>query len=185
MKLKEKYNTKVLSELQKDLNINNCLAVPKLLKACINIGLGEAKGNSKIIDSIKEEISLICGQTPHLRKAKKAIAGFKIRAGQDVALSVTLRNQKMYDFIEKLINLVLPRIRDFRGLNNSSFDQHGNYSLGFKEQIIFPEIKFDDVSYTHGIQITINSSAKNPEQALKLLTLLGFPFKKKLGAKNG
>lgn len=178
MRLKQVYQEKVIPELQKELKTKNILAIPKLVKVSINIGLGEARSNPKFIESVKKEIAQISGQQPRVRRARKAIAGFKIRQGQDVALSVTLRSDKMYDFVEKLINLILPRIRDFRGLENSGFDQHGSYSLGFKDQIIFPEIKYDDVIYAHGLQVTIVTTAKTPSQAMTLLKVLGFPFKK-------
>nr|YP_009511508.1 ribosomal protein L5 [Gracilariopsis mclachlanii]AXI97385.1 ribosomal protein L5 [Gracilariopsis mclachlanii] len=176
--LKTLYNNKICQELQKQFNYNNIHEIPKLIKITINRGLGEAANNTKIIEKNINEIKLITGQKPKITKSRKAIAGFKIRENIPIGLMVTLRKDKMYDFLNKLINLALPRIRDFRGINRENFDGRGNYNLGLKEQIIFPEIQYDDIDKIRGLNITIVTTAQNDREALALLQKLGMPFKK-------
>ena len=154
------------------------MQVPKLEKIVINVGLGEAKDNQNLLNSVKNELALITGQVPVEAKAKKSVANFKLREGQAIGAKVTLRRDKMYDFLDKLISISLPRVRDFRGINPNSFDGRGNYSLGIKEQLIFPEIKYDDVDFLHGMDITIVTTAQTDEEAKAFLQLMGMPFTK-------
>ena len=177
-RLQEQYKSEILKNLYSKLNCNNIHEVPKITKIVLNIGLGEAKDDTKIIDKAQEELSLIAGQKAVKTKAKKAIAGFKIREGMPLGVSVTLRNKIMYEFLDRLINIAIPRIRDFRGLQSNSFDGNGNYSFGIKEQIIFPEINYDNIDNIRGMDICINTSANNKEEAKALLEVLEFPFKK-------
>nr|YP_009511719.1 ribosomal protein L5 [Melanthalia intermedia]AXI97596.1 ribosomal protein L5 [Melanthalia intermedia] len=176
--LKQLYQKKICNKLQSQFNYKNIHEVPKLVKITINRGIGEAAQNAKILESSMKEIALITGQKPAVRKSKKAIAGFKIRDNVPIGLVVTLRKNKMYDFLNKLINLVLPRIRDFRGINSECFDGRGNYNLGLKEQIIFPEIKYDDIDKIKGLNISIVTTAKSDPESLALLKEFGMPFKK-------
>ncbi len=175
--LKEQYKNKIFPELLKELNYQNIHEVPKLVKIVINRGIGEASENNKAIDKSIEEVSSITGQKPIITKTKKSIAGFKIRENIPIGLKVTLRNEKMYNFLNKLINLSLPRIRDFRGININQFDGRGNYNLGLKEQIIFPEINYEEVDKVRGMNITIVTTAKNDKESLILLKKFGMPFK--------
>lgn len=177
-RLRELYNKNVKTELASVLGLSNLNQIPALVKVVINIGVGEAKDNQKLLDEIINNVTIIAGQKPVVTKAKISIAGFKIRAGQPIGLRVTLRGDRMYDFIDKLISITFTRIRDFRGLSLKSFDGHGNYNIGLKEQSIFPEIHFDLVNKIHGMNITITTSAQTDEQALALLKQLGFPFEK-------
>lgn len=177
-RLKEKYQNEVVDALIEKFGYENVMQVPKLEKIVINVGLGEAKDNQNLLNIAKKELSLITGQQPIELKAKKSVANFKLRAGQAVGTKVTLRRDKMYDFLDKLISISLPRVRDFRGINPNSFDGRGNYSLGIKEQLIFPEIKYDDVDFIHGMDITIVTTAKTDEEAKAFLELMGMPFKK-------
>ncbi|MCL5411494.1 MAG: 50S ribosomal protein L5 [Patescibacteria group bacterium] len=176
--LKEKYEKDIVPELIKKFSYSNKLAVPKLLKITINVGLGEATINPKAIEAVVSDLSQIAGQKPVVTKAKKAIAGFKIRQGQAIGVMVTLRGQKMYDFLEKLVTIVLPKVRDFRGVSEKSFDKRGNYTLGLKEQVVFPEIDYSKVEKIRGLEIVVNTSAKNDQEAKALLELLGMPFRK-------
>ena len=176
-RLQEQYKTEILKNLHSKLNCKNIHEVPKISKIVLNIGLGEAKDDSKIVDKAQEELSLIAGQKAIKTKAKKAIAGFKIRAGMPLGVSVTLRNKIMYEFLDRLVNIAIPRIRDFRGLESNSFDGNGNYSFGVKEQIIFPEINYDKIDKVRGLNITICTTAKNNEDALELLKQFNMPFK--------
>ena len=178
-RLQELYKSEILPNLFEKLNFKNIHQVPKITKIVLNIGLGEAKDDVKIIDKAQEELTLITGQKAIKTKAKKAIAGFKIRAGMPLGASVTLRNKIMYEFLDRLINIAIPRIRDFRGLETSSFDGKGNYSFGVKEQIIFPEINYDKIDKVRGLNITICTSANNNEAALELLKKFNMPFKGK------
>jgi large subunit ribosomal protein L5 len=178
-RLQELYKSEILPNLFEKLNFKNIHQVPKIKKIVLNIGLGEAKDDAKIIDKAQEELTLITGQKAIKTKAKKAIAGFKIRAGMPIGTSVTLRNKIMYEFLDRLINIAIPRIRDFRGLETSSFDGKGNYSFGVKEQIIFPEINYDKIDKVRGLNITICTSAINNEDALELLKNFNMPFKGK------
>ena len=176
-RLLENYKSNIVDDLKKRLNLNNIHEVPKLTKIVINMGIGDAKDDSKLIDKAQEELSLISGQKAIKTKAKKAIAGFKIRAGMPLGSSVTLRNKKMYEFLDRLVNIAIPRIRDFRGLNMKSFDGNGNFSMGIKEHVIFPEINFDKVEKIRGLDITICTSAKDNNEAIELLKSFNMPFK--------
>ncbi len=175
-RLLEKYTNDIQNELKSKLNLKNIHEVPKIKKIVLNMGIGEAKDDSKLVDKAIEDLSLITGQKAIKTKAKKAISGFKIRAGMPLGAMVTLRNKIMYEFLDRLINIAIPRIRDFRGLKSNSFDGNGNYSLGIKEHIIFPEINFDKVDKVKGLDITICTSAKNNEEALTLLKSFNMPF---------
>lgn len=177
-RLKEKYENEVVQALIEQFGYENVMQVPKLEKIVINVGLGEAKDNQNLLNSAKNELALITGQQPIEVKAKKSVANFKLREGQPIGTKVTLRRQKMYDFLDKLISISLPRVRDFRGINPNSFDGRGNYSLGIKEQLIFPEIKYDDVDFLHGMDITIVTTAQTDEEAKAFLQLMGMPFTK-------
>ncbi len=154
------------------------MEVPQILKIVINVGTKEAVADKKVLDKIVEQIGFISGQKPVVTKAKKDISSFKLRRGMPIGVMVTLRQKRMWDFLEKLINIVFPRVRDFRGVNDKSFDGAGNYSFGFREQIVFSEIEYGQIDKIRGMQVTINTTAKNDNNALKLLKLLGFPFKK-------
>lgn len=171
------YNKEVKNKLLKELGCKNICQVPKLEKIVINVGLGEATANIKVIDKSVEEISAIAGQKPVVTKAKKAISNFKLRKGVPIGVMVTLRREKMYEFLERLLVVSLPRTRDFKGISGKSFDGRGNYTLGVKEQLIFPEIDFDKVEKIKGMNITFVTSAKNDEEAKALLKALGFPFR--------
>lgn len=177
-RLKDSYQSKLIQDLSKDLNIKNVHALPRLQKIVINVGVGQSKTNAKFMDTARETLKSITGQQPAPRVARKAIAGFKTRIGDVVGLVVTLRGNKMYDFADKLANIVFPRMRDFRGLDPKNFDKDGNYTIGIAEQIIFPEITHEKAEVLHGMSITLVSSAKNPEQGTALIKALGFPFKK-------
>ena len=176
--LKEKYTQELRPALQEELGINNVMAVPKLTKIVINMGVGEAANDKKHLESALDNLTVISGQKPIVTKARKSVASFKIREGWPLGCKVTLRGNKMYDFMERLIKIAIPRERDFRGLNPKSFDGQGNYSMGIKEQIIFPEINYDNIDKIRGMDICINTSASNNEDAKALLEVLNFPFKK-------
>ena len=176
-RLSELYKKTITNELMSKLNIKNIHEVPKINKIILNMGIGEAKDDNKIVDKAVEDLSLISGQKAVKTKAKKAISGFKIRAGMPLGAMVTLRNRIMYEFLDRLINIAFPRIRDFRGLNIKSFDSKGNYSMGIKEHIIFPEINYDKIDKVRGLDITICTSAKNNEQAIELLKSFNMPFR--------
>lgn len=178
IRLKEKYKSEVFQAMNDKFNYSNPMDVPKLTKITINMGLSEAKDNSKILDSAVKEIALISGQKPVVTKARKSIANFKVRAGMPVGAKVTLRGDRMYTFADKLFNLSLPRVRDFKGLSKNSFDGRGNYSMGLKEQLIFPEIVYDDVETIKGMNIVFTTTAKTDEEAYALLEMLGMPFEK-------
>ncbi|ACX52607.1 ribosomal protein L5 [Ammonifex degensii KC4] len=176
-RLKKKYQEEVVPALMEKFGYKNVMEVPKLIKIVINMGLGEAVQNPKVIDAAVEDLKAITGQMPLITRAKRSIAGFKLRAGMPIGAKVTLRGHRMYDFLDKLINIVLPRVRDFRGVSPRSFDGRGNYTLGLKEQIIFPEIDYDKVDKIRGMDITIVTSAETDEEARELLRLLGMPFR--------
>ena len=178
MNLKETFNKELLPQLKEKLGIDNVMAVPKLTKVVINMGVGEALTDKKHLESAVNDLELIAGQRAVITKAKKSVASFKLREGWPVGCIVTLRGDRMYDFIERLVNIAIPRERDFRGLNPKSFDGQGNYSMGIKEQIIFPEINYDNIDKIRGMDICINTSASNMEDAKALLEVLNFPFKK-------
>ena len=177
-RLRETYKKDVFPAMKEKFNYGNVNEVPKLVKVTINMGLGEAKENSKIMESAVQELSIISGQRPVITKAKKSIANFKVRQGMPVGCKVTLRGDNMYEFIDKFFNISLPRVRDFKGVSRNSFDGRGNYSMGIKEQLIFPEINYDDVESIKGMNIVFTTTAKTDEEALALLELLGMPFEK-------
>ncbi len=176
-----KYNKEILPVLMKEFNLKNKFAIPKLSKIVVNVGLGEALTDKNIIDKVSKQLAIICGQKPSVTVARRSISSFKLRAGSPIGLKVTLRGKRMYDFLLKLISIVFPRVRDFRGINPKSFDNQGNYSLGFTEQTIFPEISFDQVDKVRGLEITLVTSTKDIKKAYRLLELLGMPFAKSLG----
>ena len=176
-RLLDLYKNNITSDLKSKLNINNIHEVPKIEKIVLNMGIGEAKDDSKLTDKAVEDLTLISGQKAIKTKAKKAISGFKIRSGMPLGAMVTLRNKIMYEFLDRLINIALPRIRDFRGLNTKSFDGNGNFSIGIKEHIIFPEINFDKIDKVRGLDIIICTSAKSNNEALELLKSFNMPFK--------
>jgi len=176
-RLLEEYNIQIKASLMSKLGLKNIFEVPKLNKIILNMGVGEGKEDSKLIDKALEDLTLISGQRAVKTQSKKAISGFKIRAGMPLGVKVTLRNKIMYEFLDRLVNIAIPRIRDFRGLNSKSFDGNGNFSMGIKEHVIFPEINFDKVDKTRGLDITICTSAKNDNQALELLKSFNMPFK--------
>ena len=175
--LKEQYINEVVPAMMKKFNYKSIMEVPKLEKIVLNVGLGDIKDNPKSLENAMNDIKLITGQSPIVTKAKKAIAAFKIREGVNMGCKVTLRNGKMYDFAYKLFNVALPRVRDFRGVSKNSFDGRGNYSIGIKEQLIFPEIEYDKVDKVRGMDIIFVTTAKTDEEARELLTLLGMPFR--------
>ena len=176
-RLKERYQREIAPALAKEFDIQNPMAVPKLEKIVINMGLGEAIANSKIVDTAAVELSSIAGQKPVTTRAKKSIASFKLRAGMPIGSMVTLRGDRMYEFLDRLVSVALPRVRDFRGVSPRSFDGRGNYTLGIREQLIFPEIDFNKVEKTRGMNISIVTTARNDEQARALLKALGMPFR--------
>ena len=176
--LKEQYQKEVVPALMKKFNYKSVMEVPKLEKIVINVGLGDMKDNPKALDNTINDLKIITGQTPIVTKAKKAIAAFKIREGVNIGCKVTLRSGKMYDFAYKLFNVSLPRVRDFRGVSNNSFDGRGNYSMGIKEQLIFPEIEYDKVEKVRGMDVIVVTTAKTDEEARELLRLFGMPFAK-------
>ena len=176
-RLKELYDKEIIPRLMKEFNYRNVMEVPKLEKIVLNMGLGEAIQNVKILDSAVEEMATIAGQKAVITKAKKSIASFKLRQGVPIGCMVTLRRGKMYEFLDRLVNVSLPRVRDFKGVSGKAFDGMGNYSLGVKEQLIFPEINYDKVDKIKGMNITIVTSARNDEEGKALLKLMGMPFR--------
>ncbi len=177
MTLKEEYQKTISEQLMKELNLSSKLAVPKLKKIVINMGVGRNRDNKQFIEEAINDVTMISGQKPSLRKAKVSISNFKLRQGQLAGISVTLRGDRMWDFYEKLVKIVFPRMKDFRGISPKSFDGNGNYNIGFTEHIIFPEIDANKVSYIKPLQVTISTSAKNDEEGYKLLKALYMPFK--------
>ncbi len=175
-RLKEKYLNEIVPALMSKLDYKNVMQVPKLEKIILNMGVGDAKENPKAIDAAVNDMALIAGQKPVVTKAKKSVAAFKVREGMSIGCKVTIRGDRMYEFVDKLFNVALPRVRDFRGLSKNSFDGRGNYSLGIKEQLIFPEIDYDKVEKIRGMDITFVTTAKADEEARELLKLLGMPF---------
>ena len=175
-RLKELYETEVKKSLKEKLGFKNDMAIPKIEKISINMGVGEASQDKGKIDGAVNDLKLISGQQPVITSARKSVAGFKLREGVNVGVKVTLRKQKMYEFLDRLVNIALPRVRDFRGLTKKSFDGKGNYSLGLKEQIVFPEIDYDNLDSLRGMDITIVTSAKNDEQGLELLKSFNLPI---------
>lgn len=183
-RLKEKYRDEVRNKLQQELRLKNKLAVPNVWKVVISIGLGEAKEDQGVLERVKVYLSALSGQTPVITLAKKSIASFKVTKGQPIGMMVTLRGMRMYAFLDKLINIVLPKVRDFRGVSAESFDSQGNLNLGLREQTIFPEVDYKSVDKVRGLAITITTTAKNKNEGKKLLELLGMPFRGGLLTKN-
>ena len=177
-RLKDLYNSQIKNNLREKFNYKNVMEIPKLEKIVINIGVGEAVANSKALDAAVNDLTAIAGQKPIITRAKKSIANFKIRENMPIGCKVTLRGEKMYEFLDKLINIAIPRVRDFRGVRATSFDGRGNYSLGIKEQLIFPEIDYDKIDQVRGMDIIMVTSAKTDEEARELLRAFGMPFKK-------
>ena len=177
-RLKEKYQDEIVDALIKKFGYKNIMEVPKLDKVVINMGVGEAKENAKLLESAMHDLEIIAGQKPVITKAKKSIANFKIREGMSIGCKVTLRGEKMYEFVDRLINLALPRVRDFRGVSANSFDGRGNYALGIKEQLIFPEIEYDKIDKVRGMDIVFVTTAKTDEEARELLAQFNMPFMK-------
>jgi large subunit ribosomal protein L5 len=176
--LKERYQNEISPALMKSMGYTNVMQIPRIMKVVVNIGLGEAMDNPKALDAAVIDLTTITGQKPVITKARKSIANFKLREGRAIGTAVTLRGDRMWAFLDRLMNIVLPRVRDFRGISPDSFDGRGNYTLGLKEQIIFPEIEYDKVDKVRGMEITIVTSATTDEQALALLQMLGMPFRK-------
>jgi large subunit ribosomal protein L5 len=176
-RLRDKYKNEIAGAIAKEFEIKNPTAIPKIEKVIINMGLGEASSNAKILDVAVEELRVITGQKPVITKAKKSIAAFKLREGMNIGAMVTLRGDRMYEFLDRLISVALPRVRDFRGISGKAFDGRGNYTLGVREQLIFPEIDFNKVEKTRGMNISIVTTAKTDEQARSLLKALGMPFR--------
>lgn len=177
-RLKERYTKEIIPKLKKDQKYKSVMQVPRLEKIVLNIGAGDASRNSKLLDACVKDLETITGQKPVITKARKSIAGFKIREGQEIGCKVTLRGENMFNFLDKLISVSLPRVRDFRGLSPKAFDGRGNYTMGIKEQLIFPEIEFDDVVKVRGMDIVLVTTAKTNEEAFALLKEIGIPFRK-------
>jgi large subunit ribosomal protein L5 len=175
-RLKERYDQELRPRLKDELGLSSIMQVPRLTKITLNMGVGEAKTDAKALDLALDELTIIAGQRPQVRRARKSIAAFKLRAGMPVGVRVTLRGARMYEFLDRLVSVALPRIRDFRGLDPGSFDGRGNFSLGIREQIIFPEINYDDVVQIHGLDVTLTTTAEGDEASLALLRGLGLPF---------
>lgn len=176
--LYEKYKKEVVPALQKELGLENVMQVPKITKVVINAGIGRFIKEANFIDNVEKNLARITGQKPVRTKAKKAISNFKIRQGQEIGVMVTLRGPRMYQFLEKLVRVTFPRVRDFHGISDKSFDREGNFTIGFKENVAFPEIKMDEIDKMHGLQIIVNTTAKSKEQGRALLSHMGFPFNK-------
>jgi len=176
VRLKEKFQKEAVPALQTKFKYSSCMQIPRLEKIVLNMGVGEVKDNPKAMDSAVSDMTLITGQRPIITKAKKSVAAFKLREGMNIGCKVTLRGNRMYEFVDKLFNVAIPRVRDFRGLSNNSFDGRGNYSLGIKEQLIFPEVEYDKVDKIRGMDICFVTTAKSDEEAKELLKLLGMPF---------
>ena len=177
-RLKEQYLKEIVPAMEKKFGYTNTMQVPKLNKIVVNMGVGEAKDNAKLLESAMKDMEIITGQKPVMTTAKKSIANFKIREGMKIGCKVTLRGDRMYEFLDRLVNLALPRVRDFRGVNPNAFDGRGNYALGIKEQLIFPEIEYDKIDKTRGMDIIVVTTAKTDEEARELLTLFNMPFAK-------
>ncbi len=177
-RLQEKYKSELVGEIQKKLGLKNTMEVPKITKITLNMGVGEAVADKKVMEHARGDMEKIAGQKPVTRLARKSVAGFKIRENYPIGCKVTLRRERMYEFLDRLVNIAIPRIRDFRGLNPKSFDRQGNYSIGVTEQIIFPEINYDEIDELRGMDITITTTARNPEEGRALLEAFNFPFKK-------
>ena len=177
-RLQEKYQNELAGEIQKKLGLKNPMEVPKITKITVNMGVGGAVTDKKVMENARADMEKITGQRPVTRLSRKSVASFKIRDGMPVGCMVTLRRERMYEFLDRLVNIAIPRIRDFRGLNPKSFDRQGNYSLGVQEQIIFPEINYDEIDVLRGMDIVITTTARNPQEGRTLLEAFNFPFKK-------
>jgi len=177
-RLKERYNEEIRPALIEQFGYSTPMQAPRILKVTVNMGVGEAKQDSKMLDAATEQLAMITGQRPNIRRARKSIAQFKLREGMPVGVSVTLRGDRLYEFLDRLFSIAIPRIRDFRGLSPRSFDGRGNYSMGVREQIIFPEVDYDEVDQTRGLNITITTTAATDEESFALLSALGMPFSK-------
>ncbi len=177
-RLKEMYSNEIMDAMKKKFGYKNVMQIPKLEKVVINMGVGEAKENAKVLDAAVKDLEIISGQKAVITRAKKSVANFKLREGMPIGCKVTLRGEKMYEFTDRLVNLALPRVRDFRGVNPNAFDGRGNYALGIKEQLIFPEIEYDKVDKVRGMDIIFVTTAETDEEARELLTLFGMPFSK-------
>ena len=177
-RLQEQYKNELAGEIQKKLGLGNVQEVPKITKITLNMGVGEAIADKKVLEKARDDMEKISGQKPVICRARKSVAAFKIRDGMPIGCKVTLRRERMYEFLDRLVNIAIPRIRDFRGLNPKSFDKSGNYSMGVSEQIIFPEINYDEIDAIRGMDITITTTARNPEEGRALLEAFNFPFKK-------
>ena len=177
-RLKEAYKSEIAPALMKKFEYKSVMQIPKLDKIVLNVGCGEARDNSKVVDAIINDLSIITGQRPIVCRAKKSVANFKLREGMPIGVKVTLRGDKMYEFLDRFFNLALPRVRDFRGINPNSFDGRGNYAMGIKEQLIFPEIDYDKIDKVRGMDICFVTTAQNDEEARELLTLMGAPFER-------
>lgn len=178
-RLKEQFDKEILPQLKEELELSNAMEVPRISKITVNMGVGDAKIDAKMLDDAAEEMAVITGQKPKITRARKSIAGFKVREGMPVGCMVTLRGSRMYEFLDRLISIALPRIRDFRGISPKSFDGRGNMSLGIREQIIFPEIDYDSISQTRGLDVTITTTANNDEEGRALIEKLGMPFRER------
>lgn len=176
-RLKKRYNEELRAQLLKDLGLSNIMQVPKPEKAVVNMGVGEASRDAKLMDGAVKDLTTITGQKPAIRRARQSLATFKIREGMPIGAATTMRGDRMWEFVDRLTSIVLPRIRDFRGLNPRSFDGHGNYSFGVNEQLVFPEVDYDDIDMTRGMDITIVTTARDDDEGRALLTALGFPFR--------
>jgi len=180
-RLKERYQTEIVPTMREEFDYPNVMAVPRIEKVVLNIGIGEAIQNAKALEAAAKDLSTITGQKPFVRKAKKSIAAFKLREGMDIGLTVTLRGDRMYDFLDRFLNLALPRVRDFRGVPTRSFDGRGNYTLGLREQLIFPEIEYDKIDKVRGMEVSFVTSARTDSEGRRLLELLGVPFQRAEG----
>ncbi|WP_227370360.1 50S ribosomal protein L5 [Halomonas sp. M20] len=176
--LKERYQNEVMAGLREQFSYANVMQVPRITKVTLNMGIGEATSDKKLIDNAVADMEKLSGQKPVVTKARKSIAGFKVREGWPIGIKVTLRSERMWDFLDRLVNIAIPRVRDFRGLNPKSFDGRGNYSMGVREQIIFPELEYDKIDRIRGLDVTITTTATSDEEGRALLSALNFPFKK-------
>jgi large subunit ribosomal protein L5 len=184
-RLKERYHSELRTQIKSDLGLDNVMQVPRPVKIVVNMGVGEAPKDAKLLEGAIKDLTTITGQKPAVRRAKKSIATFKLREGSPIGAAVTMRGDRMWDFLDRLESIVLPRIRDFRGLNPRSFDGHGNYSFGLNEQLVFPEIDYDDVDATRGMDVTIVTTAKDDDEGRALLLALGFPLRQQAGGTDG
>jgi len=176
--MKERYQNEIVPALMKSLNFDNAMQVPKVSKVVVNVGVGEALDNAKALDATVSDVSIITGQKPIITKARKSIANFKLREGRQIGVKVTLRGERMWAFLDRLMNVALPRVRDFRGISANAFDGRGNYTLGLREQLVFPEIDYDKIDKLRGMEVSIVTTARNDEEGRQLLSMLGMPFKK-------